>query len=204
MPAAYFAEELIEYYPDAKVILTIRDSESWVKYALQPFTRGNSANLPRSQQNSIMKANSGFMPPILSFTATLLKMPNRWNYPMFMQLNEILYDKDFDRNGVKSMHQHYDKVRSLVPKERLLEYHVSDGWEPLCKFLDKPVPTEELPFINKSTGFAQKDRQRLVSMVTGQLKKVIGIAAYITLITTVLSAVSTWLPMIPQYIKQRL
>ncbi|KAJ0127095.1 hypothetical protein HZ326_29801 [Fusarium oxysporum f. sp. albedinis] len=33
MPAAYFAEELIEYYPDAKVILTIRDPESWARYA---------------------------------------------------------------------------------------------------------------------------------------------------------------------------
>ena len=32
MPAAYFAEELIEYYPDAKVILTIRDPESWATY----------------------------------------------------------------------------------------------------------------------------------------------------------------------------
>ncbi|KAK2469858.1 hypothetical protein H9L39_18673 [Fusarium oxysporum f. sp. albedinis] len=169
MPAAYFAEELIEYYPDAKVILTIRDPESWA----------------RSQNNSIMKANSGFLPPLLSFTAKLLRMPNRWNYPMFMKLHQILYDSDFNRNGIKSMQQHYDKVRSLVPAERLLEYHVSDGWEPLCKFLDKPIPKVNTPHINKSSAFAQKDRQRLLSMVMGQLRRLVDISAYVALIMIV-------------------
>jgi Sulfotransferase domain len=36
-----------------------------------------------------------------------------------------------------------------VPEDNLLEYRPQDGWEPLCKFLGKPVPAEPYPFINK-------------------------------------------------------
>ncbi|CAG7559839.1 unnamed protein product [Fusarium equiseti] len=171
MPAAYFAEELIEYYPDAKVILTIRDPESWAT----------------SQRNSIMKADKGILPPILAFTARLLRMPNRWTEPMFKKLRQILYDSDFDRNGINAMEQHYAKVRSLVPKERLLEYHVSDGWEPLCEFLDKPVPKEATPHINKSSAFAQKHRSRLLATIMGQFRRLLDISAYVSLITVVVT-----------------
>lgn len=37
-------------------------------------------------------------------------------------------------------------IRGLVPKERLLEWYIDDGWEPLCKFLGKPVPPPDVPF----------------------------------------------------------
>lgn len=43
---------------------------------------------------------------------------------------------------------HKDKVRQLVPKEQLLEMDLSDGWEPLCKFLGVPVPNEPFPRAN--------------------------------------------------------
>ncbi|KAI5459586.1 hypothetical protein BGZ63DRAFT_360352 [Mariannaea sp. PMI_226] len=176
MPAAYFAEELIEYYPEAKVILTIRDYDEW----------------ERSHKSSLLKANRGFLPPFLAFTAILLRMPNRWTHPMFLKLQQVLYNSDFDRNGITSMKKHYEKVRSLVPPERLLEYHVSDGWEPLCEFLDKPVPAAEPPYINSSTTFIQRDRSRLHLMLKAQLKRVLDIAAYLALTTTIVSSVYSW------------
>lgn len=40
---------------------------------------------------------------------------------------------------------HYTSIRSKVPPSRLLEFESKDGWEPLCKFLGKPVP-EDLPY----------------------------------------------------------
>lgn len=36
--------------------------------------------------------------------------------------------------------RHNDHVRRVVPNRRLLQFHATDGWEPLCKFLDRPVP----------------------------------------------------------------
>lgn len=48
----------------------------------------------------------------------------------------------------EGFHRHYQHVRQSVPPERLLEFRSEDGWLPLCKFLDKPVPSEEYPRIN--------------------------------------------------------
>lgn len=45
---------------------------------------------------------------------------------------------------------HYDHVRSIVPKENLLEFQPQEGWEPLCEFLGKEIPEEPFPHINDS------------------------------------------------------
>ena len=44
-------------------------------------------------------------------------------------------------------------IRGLVPKERLLEWSIEDGWEPLCKFLGKDIPSEPFPNTNDAAGF---------------------------------------------------
>ena len=50
-------------------------------------------------------------------------------------------------------------IRGLVPKERLLEWTVKDGWEPLCKFLGKEVPDQPFPHTNASGGeYERKER----------------------------------------------
>jgi len=43
-------------------------------------------------------------------------------------------------------------IRGLVPPERLLEWNIADGWEPLCKFLGKPAPNIEFPHANAGSG----------------------------------------------------
>lgn len=49
---------------------------------------------------------------------------------------------------VEGYQVHYDKVRAAVPPERLLEYNVKKGWEPLCEFLQVPIPKEPFPHVN--------------------------------------------------------
>ncbi|KAL2168389.1 hypothetical protein VTG60DRAFT_7302 [Thermothelomyces hinnuleus] len=48
--------------------------------------------------------------------------------------------------------EHANMIRGLVPKERLLEWYIKDGWEPLCKFLGKPVPDVPVPHANAVKG----------------------------------------------------
>ena len=48
----------------------------------------------------------------------------------------------------ETMQIHYDYVKRVTPPERLFFFSVKDGWEPLCKFLDLPVPDEPFPHAN--------------------------------------------------------
>lgn len=47
-------------------------------------------------------------------------------------------------------------VRELVPKEKLLEWNVEDGWQPLCEFLGKDIPKESFPRANDKDGFNRR------------------------------------------------
>ena len=45
---------------------------------------------------------------------------------------------------------HYAHIRGVVPKDKILVFKPNDGFEKLCKFLDKPVPkNEQYPHINQ-------------------------------------------------------
>jgi len=50
-------------------------------------------------------------------------------------------------------------IRGLVRKEKLLEWTVEDGWEPLCRFLDKGVPDEPFPHVNKASGWENHEAE---------------------------------------------
>ena len=52
--------------------------------------------------------------------------------------------------------EHYELVRKIVPRERLLEYKLGSGWEPLWDFLEKEVPDIEFPRINETASMNEK------------------------------------------------
>jgi hypothetical protein len=60
--------------------------------------------------------------------------------------------------AVKVFEEHNAAVRREVPAGRLLEFEVADGWEPLCEFLDRPVPDHDFPRLNDTAQF-----QRMVA-----------------------------------------
>ena len=64
---------------------------------------------------------------------------------------------------LQAFNAHYKHVREIVPKENLLEWTVSDGWEPTCKFPGKPVPDEPFPYINK--GMAASDLHLMLGRI---------------------------------------
>lgn len=41
-------------------------------------------------------------------------------------------------------------IQSRVPKDRLLIWNVKDGWGPICRFLNKDIPKQAFPIINKA------------------------------------------------------
>jgi hypothetical protein len=74
--------------------------------------------------------------------------PFRFGRSVFTYVIETFYE-GFEQNGRRRFQEHYDFIRSIVPKDRLLEYRVSEGWGPLCKFLGDPVPNGEFPTGNR-------------------------------------------------------
>ena len=55
------------------------------------------------------------------------------------------------------MQYHIEWLKRIVPPERLHFFNVKDGWEPLCKILDVPVPEEPFPRINEKAAMKELD-----------------------------------------------
>jgi hypothetical protein len=139
-PGSYHWRELIDVYPDAKVLLSVRDADSWV----------------RSMQDTISQ---------IWFGDTLMHHLARAQYhidPLFAGWIDLLGDM-WDRSGVvqggdetrmaETMEQWNQDVIDTVPSDRLLVWHPKDGWEPLCELVDAPVPDAPLPNVNDTENF---------------------------------------------------
>lgn len=66
------------------------------------------------------------------------------------------YQGSMLRNAKRIRKEHYATIRGAVESERLLEWKVQDGWEPLCRFLEKPVPDVEFPRGNSPEKMLEK------------------------------------------------
>jgi hypothetical protein len=130
-------EELIEAYPDAKVVLTIRDREAWLL-----SMRKSILTILSWRSWGMLGYFDGFSHrywTLLNYTTSVISK----GIPAFKAEADPALRESFD--------EHIDKVRKLVPKDRLLEWHASHGWQPLCEFLDLPVPKEQFPHLNEPT-----------------------------------------------------
>ena len=138
-PVAAFWPELCEAYPDAKVILSLREPEGWL----------------RSMRATIIPALRGPMPEPAALRAQ--RLVNRQ-----LILNQVFGGKiDDDEHVIAVYERNIERVRAEIDPARLLEYRPGDGWEPLCRFLDVPVPAEPYPHLNTSVAFNKTwaDRQ---------------------------------------------
>ncbi|KAL7929689.1 P-loop containing nucleoside triphosphate hydrolase protein [Trichoderma chlorosporum] len=140
-PAIAFAKELIEAYPEAKVVLTNRDVDSWHASTMKTvYWRATDQEL---------RWLSNF-----DWAASMY-------YPMLKKFFDTFFEGDFPNRGKDVFRRHYEEVRSLVPKDRLLEYKVTDGWGPLCEFLDEAIPKDSpFPNVNDNSDFVTRSRRR--------------------------------------------
>ena len=125
-PTCHFWRELMDLYPEAKVLLTHRDPKAWYKSIRNTIYR-------------LLTAKSSDMP------SDQVKMARR-----------IVMDETFDGRlgeedyAIEIFEKHNALVKATVPAERLLVFNVREGWQPLCDFLDLPVPAEPFPNTNST------------------------------------------------------
>ena len=125
-PGCKVYRQLADAYPDAKIVLSVRDPEKWFA----------------STQNTVLGDN------VVGFHGA------RGSLPMVEAVgwgsDPRLRDKAFMLERFES---HIEEVKRNIPAERLLIYQVSDGWEPLCDFLGLDVPDAPFPQVNSTDEF---------------------------------------------------
>jgi hypothetical protein len=144
-PGSFFWRELIDVYPNAKVLLSVRDAESW----------------ERSMRDTIWS---------IYFGDSLMHHMARARYqvdPLWRRWYDLMVSMCWTGKGafagsyaerqqlMDAMERWNDEVKSTVPAERLLVWHPKDGWEPLCEFLEVGVPDEPVPNVNDTEAFRQ-------------------------------------------------
>lgn len=139
-PCCLFVEELVAAYPDAKVVLTSRTGESWLasmKATILEQISWRSWSLLALVDRDFSRPYWALLNSVVSVWSCGLPAWRPSSHPVMM----------------KSMEEHNALVRRVVPPERLLEFHPSDGWAPLCEFLDVPTPDRKFPHVNDGKYF---------------------------------------------------
>jgi Sulfotransferase domain len=147
-PACAFYRELMERYPDAKVILTVRDPQRWYE----------------SAYNTIYRMTRAASSPIF-YVAGLLMPRTKAMKRARQMIGEIVWERDLDGRfedreyAIETFKRHNEEVEQRVPAEKLLVYEVKEGWEPLCEFLGVEVPDTPFPHLNDSEAFRGRIRR---------------------------------------------
>ncbi len=123
-PGAFYWRELSAFYPDAKILLTVRDAESWYS----------------SMRRTIFKSLAGSSDPD-SVGVTLIA--------------ERIFDGRLDdrAHAVGVFEKNIADVQAAFGADRLLVHNLGDGWDNLCRFLDKSVPDTPFPHSNSAAEF---------------------------------------------------
>ena len=127
-PACVFWPELIEEYPDMQVVQVLRDPQRWY----ESYDATIRAGIPTTR------------PPSEDATDTMMY--------------EVIFKRSFSRalgrsELIRAYEAHIERVRETVDPSRLLMWSLTEGWAPLCDFLDLPEPSEPIPHVNDREDF---------------------------------------------------
>ncbi|PBP15841.1 hypothetical protein BUE80_DR013433 [Diplocarpon rosae] len=137
-PAIQFTEELTRLYPAALVICSTRDPESWWRSA-----------------QALMKNTGLWWLDLVFWPMPTLRLFGRWRDTIGERLETVYRTSKRNLDGPQLLEYHESYIRRVVPPARLFFFNVQDGWEPLCKILNCPVPNE--PFPRANDGQAMQD-----------------------------------------------
>lgn len=142
-PSCNLWREQLKEYPDAKVILSTRDPERWYTSIMSTIYPSSLAAKNAEDENIARFGNWAF---------------------------EIIWDNIFigkmdDKDHcIRILKAHETSVIESVPGHQLLIFQASQGWAPLCEFLDCDVPDEAYPHTNTTDDFlARRDEQNVKS-----------------------------------------
>ena len=149
-PGCLFYEELMKLNPDAKVVLTVRDTpEAWVKSVTGTvFSMHEASNWLSWKFQEIIRslAAPDHIPVIVQLMAC--------------QRGHGMSPVDPKTDLVQLYTDWVNRVKETVPAEKLLVFNVKQGWKPLCDFLGVPVPDTPFPRANSTEDWINRTRNQ--------------------------------------------
>ena len=135
-PGARYWRELARQFPEAKVILTVRDPDAWfdsVQATIAPFVAARGSH-PAPHVNAIAE---------MAYEAIVRQV-----------FGGRLSDRD---HATRVFREHIATVQAEIPAQRLLTFDLREGWRPLCEFLEVNVPDIPFPRTNSSKEFVEQE-----------------------------------------------
>ncbi len=126
-PACLYYEAILQAFPNAKVLLTLRDPDAWF--------------------DSLVSLSA----TLEEFRSTAVESPRLAHFLAVTDAVGVkLTQGDLSReNCIQAFNKHNRQVQDRIPDDRLLVFRVQQGWEPLCEFLQQDVPNEAFPHLNE-------------------------------------------------------
>lgn len=157
-PASAYWRELAAHYPDAKVILTVRDPGRWYDSVSETIFRSAlEQRRPLPWRRRVIR------------WLVARRVPDFALYPRMARATFIdpVFDGRIDDrdHAIAVFERHVAEVEAAIPAGRLLVYPAGEGWEPLCAFLGVPVPEEAYPQVNERAAFRRKRPRRLSRLI---------------------------------------
>jgi Sulfotransferase domain len=123
-PSAPFWKELSEAFPEAPILLSVRDVDAWWRSASSTiFIAIATYFAPDAPDDGWTRMGRGMM----------TRFTTGWQDELMAKAAYLRYN---------------DHVRSTAPPGRLLEWSPGDGWEPICRALGLRVPDHPFPHVN--------------------------------------------------------
>jgi hypothetical protein len=138
-PASFFWRELADAYPDAKILLSVRDPHRWYA-SFQTLISQAPPPAPPSEAPEDL-------PPVMAIMTRMR--------PVLDKIATTTFGPDLsfgttpdEETAVAVFRRHERQVRQALPADRLLVFDVREGWGPLCAFLGVDAPDEPFPHLN--------------------------------------------------------
>jgi hypothetical protein len=145
-PGGFFYRELMEAYPDAKVLLSVRDAGAW----------------EQSMRDTVWGTYYGDI-TIGHLSRGLTTIDEPWHDYIGLMTRLLWTERGTLREGhetregmMAAFEAHTEDVKRNVPADKLLAWQPSDGWEPLCAFLEVDVPATPIPHLNDSATYTSR------------------------------------------------
>lgn len=132
-PACHWWRELADHYPEAKVILSLRDGDGWYDSVMNTIYHALVAQIPDTAP-AAFRTQMGMVRQLIG--------------------EQVFGGRIEDRaHAIQVFDRHNQRVIDTIEKDRLLVYRPGDGWEPICHFLGCDVPEGDFPRLNDTAEF---------------------------------------------------